>query len=91
MPVTVKDLFSDQLEVYEQLSAWARHPHRKARALPPMTEKERLMQALDFAYGNLACSTNHKPSRRAFALLARDHGMALTDFWAWADGKEWAP
>lgn len=42
------------------------------RALPEPTPREREQQALSFAYGNLAASTNHKPSRAAFAKLASE-------------------
>lgn len=48
-------------------------------------------QALDFAYGNLATSTNHRPSRDAFARLAAARGMSATEFAAWAADKDWTP
>lgn len=48
-------------------------------------------QALDFAYGNLATSTNHRPSRDAFARLAAARGMSATEFAAWAADKDWMP
>jgi len=41
----------------------------KVKALPPMSEEQRLEQAIDFTFGNLACSTNHKASREAIAAL----------------------
>jgi len=58
--------------------------------LPDMTEDERDEHALDFAYGNLACSTNHKPARDAFAQLAREKfGWTQERFDAWASEREW--
>ena len=33
---------------------------RKARALPPMTACEQMRQRINFAWGNLACTTNHR-------------------------------
>lgn len=45
--------------------------------------------ALSFAYGNLACSTNHKPTREAFESLALGRGWTKEQFDAWADRKEW--
>ena len=62
----------------------------KVRKLPPMTPDEKFAQKLNFVYGNLACSTNHKPSRLAFAQLAQEYGWSFQKFAAWADGKEWA-
>jgi hypothetical protein len=61
----------------------------KVRKLPPMTHKERRLQALDFAYGNLACSTNHKPARKAFEWLFINEGFTVEEFNAWAKDKEW--
>lgn len=46
-------------------------------------------QALDFAYGNLAASTNHKPSRSAFAKLAAKRGWSLEEFETWATAYKW--
>jgi hypothetical protein len=48
-----------------------------AEKLPPMTEDERNAQRLDFAYGNLACSANHKPVR---ALTGRQGGRRETNY-----------
>ena len=48
-------------------------------------------QRFDFAYGNLAASTNHKPSRAAFESLAKDRGWTVEHFNKWAEGKEWLP
>jgi hypothetical protein len=61
----------------------------EARKLPPMTARERQIQSLDFAYGNLACTTNHKPTRQAFAFLAKSHGWTAPQFTEWAEDKEW--
>lgn len=61
-----------------------------ARKRPPMTADERNEQALSFAYGNLACTTNHKPSRRAFRHIAIEkYGWSDERFEKWAEGKEW--
>jgi hypothetical protein len=57
--------------------------------LPGMTEEERAHQRLDFAYGNLAASTNHKPTRRAFLDLANKMGIDEVAFDRWAHGKTW--
>jgi hypothetical protein len=57
--------------------------------LPGMTEEERAHQRLDFAYGNLAASTNHKPTRRAFLDLANEMGIDEVTFDRWAHGKKW--
>lgn len=55
-----------------------------------MTRDQEEAQALDFAYGNLACSTNHRPMRAAFADVARDrYGWTDQRFAAWAAGKKW--
>jgi len=54
-----------------------------AEKLPPMTEDERNAQRLDFAYGNLAASTHHKPERAAFAKLAFDLGWSSEKFDGW--------
>jgi hypothetical protein len=61
----------------------------KARAAPTMTPEQRDEQWMTFAYGNLACTTNHKPSRAAFAALARSKGWSRDRFVAWATDKEW--
>lgn len=55
----------------------------------PMTNKQRDLQNIDFAYGNLACSTNHKPRRAAFEKVAFDSGLTKEEFEAWAKDKEW--
>jgi len=61
----------------------------KVRALPPMTPRQREEQALGWAYGNLACSTNHKPVRAAFEATALDRGWTTEQFERWAADKEW--
>ena len=61
----------------------------KVRALPPMTRKQQRLQSLDFAYGNLACSTNHKPSFRAFAKIFKAEGFSKEEFLDWAWDQEW--
>jgi len=53
------------------------------------TPADREEQALDFAYGNLAASTNHKPARSAFAELAAKRGWSPEQFAAWADARRW--
>jgi hypothetical protein len=57
----------------------------------PMTPEEQEAQRFDWAYGNLACSTNHKPSRAAFLWLAQERGWAIEQFHKWAADKEWLP
>lgn len=54
-----------------------------------MTDEQKIEQRLDFAYGNLAASTNHKPMRNTFRQLALKLGMTLADFDEWAAGLEW--
>ncbi len=44
-------------------------------AAPPLTERERHLQRLSFTYGNLACTTNHRPSKRAFRAAALANGV----------------
>jgi hypothetical protein len=62
---------------------------KKTKSLRPMTPREREEQAFSFAYGNLACSTNHKPTREAFRALALAHGWTEAEFDSWATGKDW--
>ena len=46
--------------------------------------REAQEQAMSFAWGKLAASTRHRPSREAFERLTRDrYGWALADFEAW--------
>ena len=58
-----------------------------------MTPEERVLQRLSFAYGNLACSTNHLPRREAFQVLCvgPDSWYQLTQerFDEWADARKW--
>lgn len=54
-----------------------------------MTDAEQRAQRLDFAYGNLAASTRHKPRRGAFYHVARSIGMSALEFMGWAEGREW--
>jgi hypothetical protein len=61
------------------------------RNTPLPTPEQLEEQRFDFAYGNLAASTNHKPSRAAFESLAKDRGWAAEQFNKWAEGKEWLP
>ena len=61
----------------------------EARRLPPMTDEQREEQRLDFAYGNLACSTNHKPVLEAFWAVASGRGWTRERFAKWAAGREW--
>ena len=60
-----------------------------ARALPEMTPRQREEQALDFAYGNLAASTDHKPTRDGFRVVALKRGWSPEEFEAWANAREW--
>ena len=57
--------------------------------LPPMTSRERAEQRLDFAYGQLAASTRHKPQREAFKTIALEDGWTAEQFKAWADQHAW--
>lgn len=61
----------------------------EVRALPPMTRRQAEEQRLDFTYGNLACSTNHKPRREVFKEIALGRGWTEEQFDKWADGREW--
>lgn len=58
-----------------------------------MTAKELALQAIDFAYGNLACSTNHKPRYKAFKAGAwptcQRNGITEEEYTAWAKTKKW--
>lgn len=46
-------------------------------------------QALDFAYGNLACSTRHKPDRETFRRLWAERKLPAEEFNAWAASRTW--
>jgi hypothetical protein len=62
----------------------------KRRALLlPMTDEQQAIQRLDFVYGNLACSSRHRPLREAFELLAEELRIPWGTFVSWADTKEW--
>jgi hypothetical protein len=81
MPAFKSDLARS--ETFEELL-------ERVRSLPPMTDDQRAKQAMSFAYGNLACSTHHKPVRAAFAAVARRYGWSGERFERWAADKEWA-
>lgn len=51
----------------------------KARNLPPMTEAQKEEQRRSFAYGNLACSTNHRVSREIVDKVADEMQHARID------------
>lgn len=54
------------------------------------TQREQDLQALDIAYGNLGCSTNHKPSRKAFVKLAQTmFGFTAEEAEEWALKRKW--
>lgn len=60
----------------------------RARQLPPATTEEQHERAMSFAYGNLAMTTKHKPSRAAFEKLAAyRYGWSAEKFKAWADQR----
>jgi hypothetical protein len=58
-----------------------------------MTREERDLQALSFAYGNLACTTNHRPLRSAFRAICVGPNTRMKwtqeQFDAWANAREW--
>lgn len=62
----------------------------KARAMPPMTERQTQEQRLNFAHGNLACTTNHRPHLGAFWALAHRMGWTAEEFIAWAETRRWS-
>ncbi len=79
------DAFKDMGEIvnYEELK-------KAARAVEvPLTEQEKTFNRYDFAYGNLLCSTNHKPVRLAFKLMMTGDGLTDEQFRVWAKNKEW--
>lgn len=82
IPITPADLGQRRLKLLDELI-------EEVGNLPGMTEEERAHQRLDFAYGNLAASTNHKPTRRAFLDLANKMGIDEVAFDRWAHGKTW--
>ena len=76
-------------ESLESLRERAADLRAQVAALPPMTEAERRAQAIDFAYGNLACTTRHKPDRETFRALALSKGFDEAWFEAWAAARTW--
>jgi hypothetical protein len=60
------------------------------RRLRPTTPRERQEQALSIVYGNLALSSNHRPTREAFRALALGRfRWTDSEFDAWAKDREW--
>lgn len=51
--------------------------------------KHNKQQSLCWSYGNLACTTNHKPQRAAFLTTALARGWTEAEFDEWAKGREW--
>lgn len=66
-------------------------PDDEVTSVASMTVKEAALQAISFAYGNLASSTHHKPDREAFRALWVERGLLPGDFDAWANKREWMP
>ena len=60
-----------------------------AKKLHPPTEREKQISRFSYAYGNLACSTNHKPTLAAFAAMAKSEGWSAEEFKDWAKDLEW--
>lgn len=59
-------------------------------ALPPEEQaRHQELQSFSFAYGNLAMTTNHKPTRDAFRTMAIRRGWTEAEFDAWALELEW--
>jgi hypothetical protein len=54
-----------------------------------MTQQDRLIQALDFAYGQVACSGG-LPARAVFWRLAADRQVDRARFVEWALAKKWS-
>ena len=75
---------SDDVAAYERL-------RQLLRSVPEPSPEEREAQRFDFVYGNLACSTNHKPSRAAFLHLAQERGWSVERFEKFAKDKQWLP
>lgn len=55
----------------------------------PVSDRTRQMQRLSFAHGNLACSTNHKPSRKAFRAAALSTGTPEDVYDEWEATVTW--
>ena len=53
-----------------------------------MTKNEAARQAMDFAHGNLAASSHHRPDREAFRHLWAERGLPLGEFETWAKERE---
>lgn len=62
-----------------------------ARTVPvgQLSREERALQALSYAYGNLAASTRHKPARAPFKKVALERGLSTAAFDLWADQRRW--
>lgn len=61
---------------------------RQAEGLLPKTLSNE--ERADWVYGNLAASTNHRPTRAAFYKVFVESGrFEEEEFNEWADGKEW--
>lgn len=91
LPALASALLATQYKAPDEDAAVAEYAALKARvaALPPMTAAERRAQRLDWIYGQLACSTNHKPTRASFEELALERGWTAIEFVAWAAKKVW--
>jgi hypothetical protein len=61
----------------------------RVRALPPMTPAEVQEQRLSWAYGQLACSTNHKPTLEGLRAIAVKMGWDRKRFAGWAIQRKW--
>jgi hypothetical protein len=59
------------------------------RDLPQMTDEQKQEQAFDFTYGNLACTSNHRPKLAIFAAIAKERGWSDERFAKWSAQKEW--
>lgn len=84
LPPDIKGLLELQREDPLRSLAWT------IIKLGPATVSASPEQRLDFAYGNLAASSNHRPTRAAFAYLAMMLGWTTERFDGWAAQREWA-
>lgn len=75
----------DQLDIEQP--EWS--PDEIAEEMSQPSQKDHNIQAIDFAYGNLAATTNHKPEREAFRALWVRRGLLAAEFDAWADKRAW--
>lgn len=82
------DELIEELRLFNHHDAAARYATLKScfRGREFMLTK---LEAIDWAYGNLACSTNHKPSRPAFKKVAMGAGISEEEFEEWAKDKKW--